>query len=51
MADDQEYGLPEFLADINHLVSLGLVQLMIDDDISVILTSKGLELVEGADAA
>jgi hypothetical protein len=49
--DEQEYGLPEFLADINHLVSLGLVQLMIDDDIGVILTSKGLQLIEGVDAA
>jgi hypothetical protein len=48
---EQEYGLPEFLADINYLVSLGLVQVMVDDDIGVILTERGLELVEGIEAA
>jgi hypothetical protein len=47
----EQYSLAEFLADVNELVRLGLIEVMVDDDIGIVLTSKGLAAVEGIEAA
>jgi hypothetical protein len=49
--DEQEYGLPEFLADVNELVRLGLITVTVDKQLGVILTERGLEAIEGIEAA